>query len=108
MIAGAPIRAHLFSYTKNQRNIVQGFFLLWAKVLLACDLIAIICASTLFREAHQADNSNTMLMAIGTIIGHGLDFPYSPIRLIILTLPLDVSETILDAARLSAGVTFVI
>ena len=48
------------------------------------------------------------LMAIGTIIGHGLDFPYSPIRLIILTLPLDVSETILDAARLSAGVTFVI
>lgn len=42
-----------------------------------------------------------MLMAIRTIIGHGLDFPYSPIRLIILTLPLDVSETILDAARLS-------
>ena len=49
-----------------------------------------------------------MLMAIGTIIGHGLDFPYSPIQLIILTLPLDVSETIVDAARLSAGVTFVI
>ena len=49
-----------------------------------------------------------MLMAIGTIIGHGLDFPYSPIRLIILTLPIDVSETIVDAARLSAGVTFVI
>ena len=49
-----------------------------------------------------------MLMAIGTTIGYGLDFPYSPIRLIILTLPLDVSETIMDAARLSAGVTFVI
>ena len=71
-------------------------------------LIAIICVSTLFRDAHHADNSNTMLMAIGTIIGHGLDFPYSPIRLIILTLPFDVSDTIVDAARLSAGVTFVI
>ncbi|ERL99335.1 hypothetical protein HIMB11_00279 [Rhodobacteraceae bacterium HIMB11] len=31
-----------------------------------------------------------------------------PFGLIILTLPLDVSEAILDAARLSAGVTFVI
>ena len=56
-------------------------------------LIAIICVSTLFREAHHVDSSNKMLMAIGTIIGHGLDFPYSPIRLIILTLPLNVSDT---------------
>ena len=71
-------------------------------------LIAIISVITLFRDAHHADNSNTMLMAIGTIIGQGLDFPYSPIRLIILTLLLDVSNTIVDAARLSAGVTFVI
>jgi hypothetical protein len=49
-----------------------------------------------------------MIMSLGTIIGHGLDFPYSPIRLIILTLPLNVSDEIVDAVRLSAGLAFVI
>jgi hypothetical protein len=49
-----------------------------------------------------------MIMSLGTIIGHGLDFPYSPIRLIILTLPLNVSDEIVDAVRLSAGLAFFI
>lgn len=71
-------------------------------------LCAIICVSVLFRETYLTNNSNMMIMSLGTIIGHGLDFPYSPIRLIILTLPLNVSDEIVDAVRLSAGLAFVI
>lgn len=71
-------------------------------------LCAIICVSVLFREIYLTNNSNMMIMSLGTIIGHGLDFPYSPIRLIILTLPLNVSDEIVDAVRLSAGLAFVI
>jgi hypothetical protein len=44
-----------------------------------------------------------MIISLGTIIGHGLDFPYSPIRLIILTLPLNVSDEIVDAVWVVCG-----
>ena len=68
----------------------------------------IICVSVLFREMHSTSDSDVMLLALGTIIGHGLDFPYSPVRLILLTIPLPVSDEIVDAVRLSAGIAFVI
>jgi hypothetical protein len=51
----------------------------------------------------------TMLFTeIGGWIGAGMDFPYSPVRLIILMLPADVPATVVDTVRIAAGVSYII
>ncbi|WP_227270780.1 hypothetical protein [Roseobacter weihaiensis] len=48
------------------------------------------------------------LASIGTIVGHSIDFPYSPVRLIILMLPQDVSLEAVHDVRTAAGLAYII
>ncbi|MGJ8546242.1 MAG: hypothetical protein ACSHWZ_12435 [Sulfitobacter sp.] len=48
------------------------------------------------------------LTAIGTIVGNGLDFPFSPVRLVVLMLPEDASYSVVAAVRTSAGLAYLI
>lgn len=44
----------------------------------------------------------------GGLIGELTDFPYSPVRLVILMLPADALSTTVDAVRVAAGLTYMI
>lgn len=46
------------------------------------------------------------LKAVGALIGHVIDFPYSPVRLVVLMLPADTSAAHLDAVRTAAGISY--
>lgn len=48
------------------------------------------------------------LASIGTIIGHSIDFPYSPVRLVVLMLPQDVSLEGIHDVRTAAGLSYII
>lgn len=58
----------------------------------------------------QADPTNlTMLVeAVGRLVGHVIDFPYSPVRLVVLMLPPDASVEQIDLVRSSAGIAYLI
>ncbi|MFK7745839.1 MAG: hypothetical protein AB8B47_12340 [Roseobacter sp.] len=48
------------------------------------------------------------LSSLGTIVGHAIDFPYSPVRLIVLMMPQDVSIDALHDVRTAAGLAYLI
>jgi hypothetical protein len=48
------------------------------------------------------------LTSLGTIIGNGLDFPYSPVRLLVLMLPEDASALQVTSVRTAAGLSYLI
>ncbi|MEO1196046.1 MAG: hypothetical protein AAFX45_07735, partial [Pseudomonadota bacterium] len=46
--------------------------------------------------------------AIGRLIGHVIDFPYSPVRLVVLMLPADATVAQIELVRASAGLAYLI
>ncbi|PRY20875.1 hypothetical protein CLV78_11129 [Aliiruegeria haliotis] len=46
--------------------------------------------------------------AVGLVIGHALDFPYSPVRLVILGLPEGASAEAVSMTRTAAGMAYLI
>lgn len=50
----------------------------------------------------------TLVASLGGLIGDAVDFPYSPVRLVILILPSDAPLALYEAVRMSAGVAYTI
>lgn len=48
------------------------------------------------------------LASIGTILGNAIDFPYSPVRLVVLMLPAETSAELVNSVRTSAGLAYLI
>lgn len=48
------------------------------------------------------------LTSIGTIIGNSIDIPYSPVRLVVLMLPPDAHDSIVQSVRTAAGLSYLI
>lgn len=64
--------------------------------------IVISGTSLLLRGALGVDPS-PFLENISVILGHTLDFPYSPVHLVVLMLPQNLPSVFVDAMRLAAG-----
>jgi hypothetical protein len=50
----------------------------------------------------------TALTSVGTIVGNAMDFPYSPVRMVVLMLPQDASYETVNFVRTAAGLAYVI
>lgn len=48
------------------------------------------------------------LSAIGTIVGNAMDFPYSPVRLVVLMLPQDLHISEIHDIRTAAGLAYLV
>ncbi len=48
------------------------------------------------------------LTSIGTITGNAMDFPFSPVRMIVLMLPENSDFALVDSVRVSAGMAYLI
>ncbi|MCF6233624.1 MAG: hypothetical protein L3J36_11100 [Rhodobacteraceae bacterium] len=60
------------------------------------------------KHAYSPTNLTALLSGFGAIIGDGLDFPYSPVRLVTLMLPDFASAEMIAMVRRAAGVSYVI
>lgn len=49
-----------------------------------------------------------LLMMIGRLLAQAIDFPYSPVRLVILALPADADPALVTAVRDAAGIAYVV
>ncbi|WP_422181191.1 hypothetical protein [Aestuariivita sp.] len=68
----------------------------------------VVCLTLLAKNATDPTQTTLWMSQIGTSIGHSLDFPYSPVRLLVLMMPPDAPMALTDGVRMSAGVAYLI
>lgn len=66
-------------------------------------LLALLC-----QHVYQPTSLSTLVSSSGTLIGSALDFPFSPVRMILLMLPQDTSPVVVHVVRAGAGLSFLI
>jgi len=75
------------------------FFALFAMVFLI---------TVMSRNSYHETNLSAAITAMGAVLGQALDFPYSPVRLVVLMLPETTPLPVLLLVRAAAGLAYVI
>ncbi len=70
--------------------------------------LTVFLLTAIARGSSDPNSMSQGITAIGTIIGNGIDFPYSPVRLIVLMLPYDASTEVINTVRSAAGISYLI
>ncbi|MEM8978378.1 MAG: hypothetical protein AAGD04_02770 [Pseudomonadota bacterium] len=73
------------------------FFALFITVCV----LAIIC-----RGKVEPTILTDFFTAIGALIGNSIDFPYSPVRLVVLMMPSDAAPELVESVRTAAGISY--
>lgn len=68
----------------------------------------VLCLSVIFRGYSDPSVTTEMFQASGTQVGQAIDFPYSPVRLMVLMMPDTTSATVIEKLRDAAGLSYVI
>lgn len=64
--------------------------------------------SIVVRGTSDPTTTTEFITLVGTLIGHAIDFPYSPVRLIVLMLPDNATASDINMLRTAAGMTYLI
>jgi len=73
----------------------------------AAVLITVFIIASVFRNATEPNALNGLLTSVATLASGLLDFPYSPVRLVIVTLPATTTPSDVDFVRVAAGTAYV-
>ncbi|MEL6610077.1 MAG: hypothetical protein AAFO93_14305 [Pseudomonadota bacterium] len=97
----------LVEYASNYPSLIEfrhappfnrvRFISLFATVFL----LTIIC-----RGKYEPTAITEFISAIGTIIGHSIDFPYSPVRNMVLMMPQETDAGLINSVRVAAGLSY--
>ena len=68
----------------------------------------VLCLSMIFRGYQTPSDMSDLFRASGAQIGQTIDFPYSPVRLMVLTMPDSVSPDLVNLVRDAAGMSYLI
>lgn len=68
----------------------------------------VLCLSVIFRGDAAPSAVTEFFQTSGTRVGETIDFPYSPVRLMLLMMPEDTSPMALGQLRDAAGLSYVI
>lgn len=71
-------------------------------------LLTVLFLTVLMRGQTEPSLLSGAITAIGTLVGDGMDFPYSPVRLLILMLPGDTSPAMVQLIRVAAGIAYLV
>ncbi|MEL7211438.1 MAG: hypothetical protein AAGK92_02175 [Pseudomonadota bacterium] len=72
-------------------------------------LFATVLLLTVIMRGHSDPTTMTeFVTAVGTIIGHSIDFPYSPVRLVVLMMPDQADAALIADVRTAAGLSYLI
>lgn len=70
--------------------------------------VTVLLLSAIIRGQSEPTQMTGALTALGTILGNAIDFPFSPVRLVVLMLPDDASDTLVASVRTVAGLAYLI
>ena len=70
--------------------------------------LTVFTLAVIFRENQQASTLTMFFQAIGERVGASIDFPYSPVRLLLLAIPEGATPEVLENIRTAAGISYLI
>lgn len=70
--------------------------------------ITVVLLALMTRGQTVPSELTVMVERIGASVGEVIDFPYSPVRLVVLMLPPDTSDSHIELVRNSAGISYLI
>ncbi|UWR07307.1 hypothetical protein [Ruegeria sp. B32] len=71
-------------------------------------LMSMISFLTLIcKNAYAPTELTSTVYSVGWVVSDVLDFPYSPVRLVVLMLPADASQNLVELVRVSASIAYV-
>ena len=68
--------------------------------------IMVLVLALILRGETAPSSFSAFLTAVGMVIGHAIDFPYSPVRLVVLMLPPESSAAQIVQVRTAAGIGY--
>ena len=72
-------------------------------------LAATVFALTVIAKgAHDPTNLTVLFKSVGGSLSEAMDFPYSPVRLVVLMLPAEADQTLVGNVRTAAGLSYLV
>lgn len=71
-------------------------------------LVTVFMLSAIIKGQTEPTVLTGALTSIGTIVGNAIDFPFSPVRLVVLMLPENSDASVVRSVRTSAGLAYLI
>lgn len=71
-------------------------------------LTTVVLLSMIFRDADQGSTFAMIFQEVGARIGTSIDFAYSPVRLLLLAMPDEMTVAELERARSAAGLSYLV
>lgn len=68
----------------------------------------VFCLSIISRGKHDPTTITLFFDAIGGRLGDSIDFPYSPVRLVVLMMPRQASVELIESVRTAAGLSYLV
>ena len=70
--------------------------------------MTVLVLSLIIKGQHAPSGLSGALSSIGLILGNAIDFPFSPVRLIVLMMPADADAQVVSNVRVAAGLSYLI
>lgn len=70
--------------------------------------LTVFLLTAITRSGSDLNSMSKGIAAIGTIVGNVIDFPFSPVRLIVLMLPHDAATEMIHEVRSAAGISYLV
>lgn len=70
--------------------------------------VTVFCLSLIMRGEADPSTLTRLSQAAGIVIGQAIDFPYSPVRLIVLMLPPNADANVVESVRVAAGLSYLV
>jgi hypothetical protein len=68
--------------------------------------LAVLILTLVYRGTSDPGHLTQIMTSIGVILGNMSDFPYSPVRLAVLMLPIGTDDALVASVRMAAGVCY--
>ncbi|SEO21665.1 hypothetical protein SAMN04490248_102294 [Salinihabitans flavidus] len=70
--------------------------------------LTVLSLSIIARARFEPNALSSFLEALGVVVGNVIDFPYSPVQLMVIMLPDDASQQLVVAVRSASGLAYLI
>lgn len=71
-------------------------------------LITVVSLSFILKKDYDDGSFGHLLYVLGDRLGYSVDFPYSPVRLVVLMMPADTDVSVLHNLRTAAGISYLL
>ncbi|MGH1355443.1 MAG: hypothetical protein ACRBBS_10230 [Thalassovita sp.] len=71
-------------------------------------LLLVLILSVIARGKVHPSELSQALTALGRLLGNTIDFPYSPVRLVVLMMPINAPKELIADVRIAAGLSYFI